>query len=114
MPRWQLRTSPRGPAGGRAPRGCCRPPSPSAGPAAATFAENLTALACTFALADFGTGHAALTYLKHLPISYLKIDYEFVADLHDHPRSRDVVAGVVSLAAQFGQQTIAEGVEDQS
>lgn len=79
---------------------------------ATRFAERLDAIGCHFALDDFGTGYAALTYLKHLPIRYLKIDMDFVRDLVENPRSRAVVSGIVALAAGFGQSTIAEGVED--
>jgi PAS domain S-box-containing protein len=79
---------------------------------ATRFAERLEAIGCHFALDDFGTGYAALTYLKHLPIRYLKIDMDFVRDLVENPRSRAVVSGIVALAAGFGQSTIAEGVED--
>ncbi len=80
--------------------------------AATRFAERLEAAGCRFALDDFGTGYAALTYLKHLPLSYLKIDVDFVRDLRQNERSRAVVSGVVALAAGFGLRTIAEGVED--
>jgi EAL domain-containing protein (putative c-di-GMP-specific phosphodiesterase class I) len=79
---------------------------------ASRFAERLEAIGCHFALDDFGTGYAALTYLKHLPISYLKIDVDFVRDILCNDRSRAVVAGVVALAGGFGLGTIAEGVED--
>jgi EAL domain-containing protein (putative c-di-GMP-specific phosphodiesterase class I) len=81
---------------------------------ASRFADRLDAIGCHFALDDFGTGYAAFTYLKHLPIRYLKIDMDFVRDLVTNPRSRAVVAGIVGVAAGFGQRTIAEGVEDAS
>jgi EAL domain-containing protein (putative c-di-GMP-specific phosphodiesterase class I) len=81
---------------------------------ATRFAERLGARGCRFALDDFGTGYAALTYLKHLPLSYLKIDVDFVRDLLHNERSRAVVSGVVALAGGFGLQTIAEGVEDEA
>ncbi len=79
---------------------------------ASRFAERLDAIGSHFALDDFGTGYAALTYLKHLPIRYLKIDRDFVRDLAENPRSRAVVSAIVTLAAGFGQLTIAEGVEN--
>jgi PAS domain S-box-containing protein len=79
---------------------------------ATRFAERLAAIGCQFALDDFGTGYAALTYLKHLPIQYLKIDVDFVRDLAENERSRAVVSGIVALAAGFGHRTIAEGVEN--
>lgn len=81
--------------------------------AALTFARGLRDLGCGLALDDFGTGFASFTYLKTLPFSYLKIDIEFVRDLADNPANRHVVDAIVSLARGFGQQTIAEGVEDQ-
>jgi EAL domain-containing protein (putative c-di-GMP-specific phosphodiesterase class I) len=80
---------------------------------ATRFAERLDAIGCQFALDDFGTGYAALTYLKHLPIQYLKIDVDFVRDVAVNERSRAVISGIVALAAGFGQRTIAEGVEDE-
>jgi EAL domain-containing protein (putative c-di-GMP-specific phosphodiesterase class I) len=80
--------------------------------AAARFAGRMKALGCRFALDDFGTGYAALTYLKEIPFDYIKIDVDFVRDLHSNGRSRLIVEGVVAIARCVGQQTIAEGVED--
>ncbi len=70
-------------------------------------------LGCGLALDDFGTGFGSFTYLKRLPISYLKIDIEFVRDLVTNPANQHVVRAIVSLAQAFGLQTIAEGVEDE-
>jgi EAL domain-containing protein (putative c-di-GMP-specific phosphodiesterase class I) len=81
---------------------------------ATRFACRLEAIGCRFALDDFGTGYAALTYLKHLPLAYIKIDIDFVRDLLQNTRSRAVVSGVVALAEGFGLRTIAEGIENEA
>jgi PAS domain S-box-containing protein len=81
--------------------------------AARNFVEGLAQMGCRFALDDFGTGYGGFTYLKQLPIDYLKIDMEFVRDLTLNEGSQRVVRAVVDLARGFGQLTVAEGVEDE-
>ena len=81
--------------------------------AAQAFVERLHALGCQVALDDFGTGFGGFTYLKQLPIDYLKIDIEFVRDLRENAASRHVVLGIVNLAHGFGLKTVGEGIEDQ-
>ncbi len=80
---------------------------------ARTFVQRIRALGCEFALDDFGTGFGTFSYLKSLPIDYLKIDVDFVRDLRTNAASRHVVEAVVALAYSFGHRTIAEGVEDE-
>jgi PAS domain S-box-containing protein len=81
--------------------------------AATRFVEQMHALGCRIGLDDFGTGYGTFTYLKQLPIDYLKVDVEFVRDLAENPASRKVVEAIVSLADSFGLKTIGEGVEDE-
>jgi EAL domain-containing protein (putative c-di-GMP-specific phosphodiesterase class I) len=81
-------------------------------PAARAFAERLHEIGCKLALDDFGTGYGGFTYLKQLPVDFLKIDIEFVRDLLTNAASRHVVQAVVELARGFGLKTVAEGVED--
>jgi PAS domain S-box-containing protein len=80
--------------------------------AARVFAERLHKLGCKLALDDFGTGYGGFTYLKRLPLDFLKIDIEFVRDLPTNPASSHVVQAVVALAGGFKLKTVAEGVED--
>ena len=80
---------------------------------AGKLAERLIELGCRFALDDFGTGYGSFTYLKHLPVSYIKIDMQFVCDLVSNPSDRQVVKSIVDVARNFEIETIAEGVESQ-
>jgi PAS domain S-box-containing protein len=82
--------------------------------AARSFAADVTALGCGLALDDFGTGFGSFTYLRELPVRYLKIDMSFVTLLHASPHDRRVVQSIISIAQQFELRTIAEGVEDQA
>ncbi|MDX6604653.1 MAG: hypothetical protein QOF23_1162, partial [Solirubrobacterales bacterium] len=61
---------------------------------------------------DFGTGFGGFTYLKKLPISYLKIDIDFVRELTTNRANQHLVRAIVGLGKDFGYETIAEGVED--
>jgi PAS domain S-box-containing protein len=76
------------------------------------FALGVVDLGCRLALDDFGTGYGTFTHVKKLPISFLKIDIEFVRGLVDSSANQHVVKAIVNLAQGFGCQTVAEGVED--
>ena len=82
--------------------------------AARDFAWRLRGLGCGFALDDFGTGYGTFAYLKHLPVTYLKIDIEFVRYLAIDPSDQKIVKSIIAVAQNFGVQTIAEGVEHQT
>ncbi len=76
------------------------------------FAHGLARIGCQLALDDFGTGFGSFTYLKMVPVAYLKIDIDFVRDLGSNPANQHLVRAIVGLADGFGYKTIAEGVED--
>jgi diguanylate cyclase (GGDEF)-like protein len=82
--------------------------------AARLFAERVAALGCRLALDDFGTGYSSLNYLKQIPAQYLKIDIEFVRDLTRSETDERLVRGIIGLAREFKQTTVAEGIEDQA
>ena len=69
--------------------------------------ERLKGLGLKIALDDFGTGYSSLTYLRRLPIDYIKIDQSFIRDRG----SRPIVQAIIGMAESLGMATIAEGVE---
>ncbi len=63
------------------------------------------------AIDDFGTGYSAFSYLKELPIDYLKIDISFIRDITKGYRDKALVNSMVQMAHSLDMKTIAEGVE---
>jgi len=78
------------------------------------FAQQVTALGCRLALDDFGTGFASLSYLKQIPAQLLEIDIEFVRDLVHNDTDERLVRGIIGIAREFDQTTVAEGIEDEA
>ncbi|TFB56299.1 sensor domain-containing protein [Cryobacterium tagatosivorans] len=72
----------------------------------------LRALGVSLSIDDFGTGHAALGYLRSLPVQTIKIDRSFVDGLNrGDPKATSIVDAIVSLARALDLDVIAEGVE---
>ena len=61
---------------------------------------------------DFGTGYSSLTYLKQLPVSWIKIDRSFVRDMLYNPDDLAILEGIIGMASAFRHHIIAEGVEN--
>lgn len=76
--------------------------------------KQLSDLGISIALDDFGTGYSSLSNLKRFPISRLKIDQSFIADVTDDSDSAAITAAIIALSKQMALQTIAEGVETQA
>jgi EAL domain-containing protein (putative c-di-GMP-specific phosphodiesterase class I) len=64
-----------------------------------------------FALDDFGTGYSSLALLRSMPLSYLKFDRSFTADLGRDPVTEHLLETCRDLASRMGIALIAEGVE---
>ncbi|MGB5339244.1 MAG: EAL domain-containing protein [Gammaproteobacteria bacterium] len=79
--------------------------------AATRFMLTLRGCGIRFSLDDFGSGLSSFTYLKKLPVDFLKIDGVFVRDILSDPVDHAMVKSINELGQLLGKETIAEFVE---
>lgn len=72
----------------------------------------IKSLGARFSVDDFGVGYSSMIALRRLPFDWLKIDREFVRNLHRDPDARGVIEAMLAVSRQYGLRVIAEGVED--
>ena len=78
---------------------------------AGEFMKQLQQLGISFALDDFGSGMSSFTYLKALPIDYVKIDGKLITDMALDETAVAIVESIHRIAQVMGLKTIAEYVE---
>ncbi len=81
---------------------------------AARFMSRLRDLGVSVALDDFGAGASSFSYLRKLPIDWLKIDGQFVESLPDDRLGATAIRCFVDAARIVGAGSIAERVETQA
>ena len=81
------------------------------GASAARLFGALHELGVTIAIDDFGTGFSSLSTLRTLSFDKIKIDREFVTDVHVRRDSQAICQSVLALGRGLGIQVLAEGVE---
>ncbi|MCB1643999.1 MAG: DUF1631 family protein [Pseudomonadales bacterium] len=79
---------------------------------AVEFMEKMKVIGVQFSLDDFGTGLSSYSYLRNMPVDFLKIDGIFVKDIKTNPSDYAVVKSINEIGHFMGKQTIAEYVED--
>jgi len=78
------------------------------------FMNRMKIIGCRFALDDFGTGLSSYSYLRNLPVDYVKIDGVFVKGMDASPDDYAVVRSINDIGHYLGKKTIAEYVESTS
>jgi len=85
------------------------------------FAENielvslcmrpLSFFGINFLLDSFGSGNSSFLHLQRLPISSVKIDLNFIQELHRSHTDKRLIAAMIALAHNLGKLVVAQGVE---
>jgi diguanylate cyclase (GGDEF)-like protein len=82
-----------------------------ADPANAAMVERLAQTGVCLALDGFGTGYSSLGYLRQHPISVVKIDRSFLANVPQDPTAATLIETVIVMAHSLGKRVVAEGIE---
>ena len=80
--------------------------------AAAKRMTELVSRGCRFAIDDFGSGYCSYSYLKELPVAFVKIDGRFIANIAQNTVDQKIVSAIREVAKAAGCETIAEHVKD--
>ncbi|HSP02896.1 MAG TPA: EAL domain-containing protein [Acidimicrobiales bacterium] len=67
-----------------------------------------------FAVDDFGTGYASLSYLDRFAPEFVKVDRVFIDGMLTDDRRLALVRSAIEIAHTFGAVTVAEGVESEA
>lgn len=73
--------------------------------------EQLDRLGVRIVVDDFGTGFSALSYLRDLPVSGIKVDRSFTSGLGVDPQCDRIVEALFGLGQGLGIDVVVEGVE---
>lgn len=73
--------------------------------------HELKKLGVKISIDDFGTGAAAISYLKELPVDILKIDRSYISGLTDSGKDTALTSAMVALGQRLDLTVVAEGVE---
>lgn len=65
----------------------------------------------TIAVDDFGSGYSSIAYLKHFPITELKIDKSFIDGIPLNRHDAEVTAAILAMVKHLHLEVVAEGVE---
>lgn len=76
------------------------------------FIETVRALGVRIMLDDFGSGLSSFSYLKNLPVDYIKIDGELIRDIAKARIDLAMVEAIHRVGEVIGIPTVAEHISD--
>lgn len=78
---------------------------------ASDFMNELAAIGCRFGIDDFGSGLSSFSYLRKLPVDFLKIDGLLIRDILDDQTDYTMVKAISEISKSMGKRTVAEFIE---
>lgn len=75
------------------------------------FMDDLSAVGCRFGIDEFGSGLTSFTYLRKLPVDFLKIDGLIIKDILNDITSHTIVKAINEISHSMGKRTVAEHIE---
>jgi diguanylate cyclase (GGDEF)-like protein len=79
---------------------------------AADFITEMRGIGCRFSLDDFGVGQSSFSYLKRLPVDFIKIDGSFISNIADDVVDYALVKSITEMGHFLDKKVIAEYVSD--
>lgn len=73
--------------------------------------SQLKNIGVSLSVADFGTGHSSLSWLRRLPIDELKIDRSLIGNMSTDRCSADIVQLILNVGRELKLRVVAQGIE---
>lgn len=81
------------------------------GPNVMSVLKNLRRMGVKIGVDDFGTGYASMSYVRHFPLDFVKIDQSFVRGMLDDPHDLAMVESTLALTRRLELVSVGEGIE---
>jgi len=75
--------------------------------------KRLKEIGVSLSIDDFGSGYWSLSYLKQIPVDYIKIGRSFIQGVLHNNKDAEITRAIARLAYSLNMRLVAEGVESQ-